>query len=89
MLVITFTIFASSTCYWALSLTILLRTLRDVLINHLDLSFADKFAFTNGRVSRLYLGEVYLAMINVRPAFPSYPSRSVLTYLSMIYPSTR
>jgi len=64
MLVVTLTIFTSSACYWALSLTILLRDLRDVLVNHLDLSFADKFALTNNRVSRMYLGEVYLATIN-------------------------
>jgi len=64
MFIVTLIIFACSACYWALSLTIVLRSLRDVLINHIDLSFADKFTLANEHVSRLYVGQVYLTMIN-------------------------
>lgn len=65
MLIITLIMFAASLSYWAISLTILVRGFRDILINNNDLSIDDRLSTANANVSRLYLAEVYLPMVNV------------------------
>lgn len=66
MLVTTLVMFAASVSYWAISLTILVRGFHDILINNDGLSIDDRLTAANVNVSRLYLAEVYLPMVNVR-----------------------
>ncbi|KAI0029373.1 hypothetical protein K488DRAFT_28803, partial [Vararia minispora EC-137] len=50
--------------YWGVSLAIVVKNLRDILISHPTASIAERFDIANEGSLRLYLAEVYLPMIN-------------------------
>jgi len=64
MLIVTSIMFAASTSYWGVSLAITVKNIRDLLINHVDASIAERFDIANTSVLNLYLAEVYLPMVN-------------------------
>lgn len=72
MLFTTLIMFAASISYWAISLTILVRGFHDILINDTGLSIDERLSTANANVSRLYLAEVYLPMVNVRSTDPLF-----------------
>lgn len=55
-----------SVSYWGVSLAIVIKNLRDILVNHPTLSISDRFDAANANVLKLYVAEVYLPMVNVR-----------------------
>jgi hypothetical protein len=60
--------------YWGVSLTLVIKNLRDILVNHPEASIADRFDIANQASLKLYLAEVYLPMVNVRcQIIDSYP----------------
>ena len=52
--------------YWGISLALVIKNLRDILINYPTLSISDRFDAANANVLKLYIAEVYLPMVNVR-----------------------
>lgn len=67
MLVITLVMFAASASYWAVSLVILLRGIRAILITNGGFDIGERFTMADVDVSKLYIAEVYLPMVNVCP----------------------
>ena len=57
--------------YWGISLALVIKNLRDILINYPTLSISDRFDAANANVLKLYIAEVYLPMVNVRYSWSS------------------
>ncbi|KAF9077064.1 hypothetical protein BDP27DRAFT_1209574 [Rhodocollybia butyracea] len=63
MLITTLLMFGASACYWAISLAILIQSVREILITHDDQPIDDRLTMANTIASHLYLAEVYLPMV--------------------------
>ncbi|VDC04992.1 unnamed protein product [Peniophora sp. CBMAI 1063] len=64
MFAVTTAMAIASTSYWGISLAIVIKNLRDILVNHPSLSISDRFDMANVNVLKLYIAEVYLPMVN-------------------------
>ncbi|KZV60235.1 hypothetical protein PENSPDRAFT_620180 [Peniophora sp. CONT] len=64
MLAVTTAMAIASTSYWGVSLAIVIKNLRDILVNHPTSPLSDRFDMANVNVLKLYAAEVYLPMVN-------------------------